>query len=66
MSTSLKQEIQVNLYESHGNHKSKTYIRYTKTRENNRISLKEIIKLQGKKLKEEEKNRKLQKQPENK
>ena len=58
----------VNIYEFHGNHKSKTYKRYTENREKNtNITLKKIMKPQRKKLKEKEKNREeLQKQSENK
>ena len=56
------------LYELHSYQKSKTYNRYTKTREKGtQTTLKKIIKPQGKRLKEEEKNRgELQKHRENK
>ena len=56
MTTSLKQvDIVIrHIHEPHGNHKPKTYSRYTKTR-GKRIQepLEEIIKLPGVKLKKE-------------
>ena len=67
MTISLKQVYtQFDIYKPHANHKTKTY--NTQKRERNpNVTLKKIIKPQGKRIKEDEKSREeLQKQLENK
>ena len=50
--------MQVDIYEPHGNHKPKTYNRYTKNRERNpNMTIKKTIKPQRKRPREEERNR---------
>ena len=57
--------IQISIYKPHGNHRPKTYNKYThKKREMNpNIALKIVIKSQGKTLKEEGTKRTTQKNP---
>ena len=59
--------IQIAIYKPHGNHRPKTYNKYThKKREMNpNIALKIVIKSQGKTLKEEETKKNYTKEPQN-
>lgn len=59
--------IKLVLCKPHGNHKAKTFVRYTKDEEKGILTYhyRKIIRLQRKKTKEEERDEGITKQPEN-